>query len=438
MTIGIDISPLQSGHRMRGIGFVIFNFINHISKKDRKKHKYIFFMFDKKKNNPLELLDLKEMNYDVRFLAPRRQAKTHSSNKSIFYRRMRKLLKSTNFQMRELRDRYMGNSEIKDLSGIDVFIQTDQSRSLPRGHQIKKVLIVYDIIPYVLEWEYLWSYDTARLRGLSRKAALRCKARRWLYLKKLKVNTRRADLLLAISNVTKNDFIKYVGANPKKMKVIHLGVSPTKVVNKEVKLRRYFKTSWDYYSSKPFKLDLSVPFILYVGGADKRRKIGSLVTAFNNIKGEGVELNLLLTGDTMQGPDNISTEAVQYALKSSSYLKDIVFLGFTDDATRNWLYKNASALIYPSKYEGFGLPVLEAMTYGCPVICYRNDAVQEVAGEVPIYAQNAEDIRKEILNILSYSPDQIKTLKQKSINSAKQFTWTKTSTSIISAIEILG
>ncbi|MBA3757273.1 glycosyltransferase family 4 protein [Candidatus Saccharibacteria bacterium] len=429
MTIGIDISALQSAHRMRGIGFTVLNFINHISDKDREKHRFVFFMFKSDLNNPVRLLKLDGMNYEIRYLTEKKLAQKTSP-----IGRLQRLIKSTIRQLGELKDRYIGSSITKDLKGIDVFIQPDQSQNLPRKWGLRKVLIVYDIIPYVLEWEYLWSYSTARTRGYSRKAALRCTARRWLYLKKLKINARRADLMLAISEQTKIDFINFVGASPKKIEITHLGVSPVEGDDEPPSLLRYEKTSWGYLA-KPFKHDLGTPYLLYVGGADRRRKLEDLITAFNALRAEGVKIKLFLTGDTMQGPENIATEEIQGSLRSSSYLGDIVFLGFTDDKTRDWLYKHALAFVYPSTYEGFGLPVLEAMAHKCPVICYKNGAVVEVAGTVPLYTKRSVGIRKEVRSLLSSNNSKTKSLVENGASQAAKFSWSKTSNSIFQIIE---
>lgn len=432
MTIGIDVSALQGPHRMRGIGFAILNFINNISSADRKNHKFVFYMFKHGEGEILEMLDITDMNYEVRYLEPRKAAP--EAKKSLLSARWRHLLRSAGQQLRELKDRYVGNSMIKNSKNIDVFIQPDQSASLPRGRRnMKKVLIVYDIIPYVLEWEYLWSYKTARLRGFSRKAALRCGARRWFYIKKLLVNTRRANVLLAISEVTKNDFVHYVGTKAKKIEVIHLGVPDKKATTEEVSLQRYHKSSWGYLP-KDFKLDLNMPYILYVGGADRRRRIDELITAFNNLRGEGVDLKLVLSGDSMQGPENIATQEIQGALKTSSYLDSIIFTGFTTDETRNYLYKNCQAFVYPSTYEGFGLPVLEAMAHGCPVICYPNQAVKEVAGDLPIYAQNHDDLYSSIKQLLGMPAEEREAMGRKNMAQAEKFSWAKTSKEIIEAI----
>jgi len=432
MTLGIDISALQGPHRMRGIGFAILNFINNISSADRSSHKFVFFMFKQNEVEALALLNLDGMNYEVRYLESK--GKKAEPKTSLLSARWRHLLHSAGRQLGELKDRYVGNSMVKDCRDIDAFIQPAQSASLPRSRRkMKKVLIIYDIIPYVLEWEYLWSYDTARLRGFSRKAALRCVARRWFYIKKLKVNTRRADILLAISEVTKNDFVRHTGAKSKKIKVIHLGVPDQTNVAKEMRLQRYHKSSWGYVA-KDFRLDPKTPFILYVGGGDRRRRIDELIAAFNNLRGEGIDLKLVLSGDSMQGPDNIATQEIQGALKTSSYLEDIIFAGFTSDEARNYLYKNCLAFVYPSTYEGFGLPVLEAMDHGCPVICYPNQAVKEVAGNLPIYAKNHGDLYESIKQLLSMPTGEREVVGRKNMAHAEKFSWSKTAKEIMSAI----
>lgn len=432
MTIGIDITALQGPHRMRGIGFAILNFINNISDDDKRTNKFILYLYKNGSSEALGLLDLKGMDYEVRYM--KLNTADHEVKNALISARWRQILRSSKRQLSELKDRYIGNSSIKNAHDIDVFIQPDQSASLPRGgRKMKKVLIIYDIIPYVLEWEYLWSYGTARLRGFSRKASLRVAARRWFYIKKLRVNTRRADMLLAISETTKNDFVRHVGVKAKKISVIHLGISSGRAISEPHDLQRFHKTSWGYMP-KAFRLDPDKPFILYIGGGDRRRRIDELVAAFNCLRGEGIELNLVLSGDTMQGPDNIATQEIQGALKTSSYLADIIFTGFTSDASRNWLYENCLAFVYPSTYEGFGLPVLEAMDHGCPVVCYPNGAVKEVAGNLPIYANNHLELYDAIKQLLTKSQKDRKEISIKNKDHAKKFSWAKTSKEIIDVV----
>ena len=263
----------------------------------------------------------------------------------------------------------------------------------------------------MLESDYLLSYRTARLHGHSRLGSLHLQLRRSLYARKLKINSRRADRLMAISEHTKQDFEKFLGVSSKKISVTQLGVSePLFHTTTTPQLHRYLKTSWGYMA-RPYSMDLETPFLLFVGGVDRRRKITDLVTAFNHLRGQGHKLNLVLSGDIMHGPNSIPVEETRDALKSSSYLEDIIFMGFTDDTTRDWLYRNALAFIYPSRYEGFGLPILEAMIHGCPAICYENSAVREIGGKTLMYAKDAEDIKDKVLLLLSYSTNKVKQIR---------------------------
>jgi glycosyltransferase involved in cell wall biosynthesis len=299
-------------------------------------------------------------------------------------------------------------------------------------------LIAYDIIPYSVEWDYLWTYQTARsVYGFSRKAAFRCHVRRGLYLFKLKLNVRRANSVLAISNQTAQEFRDKLHVPAKKLIVTPLGVNlpSTNAKPESVKLHQYVKTSWGY-RLRDLDFDPAVPFILFVGGADKRRKLEDLVAAFNGLRAEGHNFKLILAGDSMQGPDNIATEEIQYALKTSSYLEDIIFMGFVDDKTRDWLYKTARAFIFPSRYEGFGLPVLEAMAYQCPVISYPNKATKEVAGDQIEYVNNIEELKAAILQLLRADDQQIKDIRVKNLNHAKKYSWNKTAQDIVQRLSL--
>src|SRR5690606_28011392 len=114
---------------------------------------------------------------------------------------------------------------------------------------------------------------------------------------------------------------------------------------------------------------------------------------------------------------------------------DIYFVGFTDDATRNWLYKNALAFVFPSVYEGFGLPVLEAMSLKTPVICYKNRAVQEVAGTFPLYADDVWSLVDKIREVETLSgKDSFKGLLEKGAKHATQYGWDKTAIQVIDIV----
>ena len=215
-----------------------------------------------------------------------------------------------------------------------------------------------------------------------------------------------------------------------------MGVSlPAKITNARP-LERYRKTSWGY-SKKPLVLYSAVPFILFVGGADRRRKLQDLVTAFNHLRAEGLKLKLVLAGDSMQGPRNIATEEIQSALVSSSYRSDIIFMGFIDNYTRDWLYKHALVFAFPSRYEGFGLPVLEAMIHGCPVISYNNEATKEVAHYEPLYVNDANEIAESVRALMALNKKQLSEVHSRNIEHAKTFSWQKTSKQMLAILDDL-
>lgn len=417
---------------MRGVGYTLINFINNIPSELRKKHNFVFFYYqDEEYDDPRKLLELQNLSFEAR---PLHQVKPSLTLKlpgklNVLVRLANKLLASLK--------QNGGDPRITNTKGIDVFLQTEQMTALPRG-KFKKAFIAYDLIPYVLESDYLWNYKTARFHGLPRQAAIRCTARRRLYLSRLRTNVSQADKVLAISDVTKQDFIKYIPSSKRKIITTPLGVNLPKASGENnPAMSHYVASSWGYLK-RPYVFDSSTPFLLFVGGADKRRRLDELVTAFNHLRAQGHDLKLVLVGDSMQGPNNIATETIQKALLDSSYLDDIVFMGFVSDEQRDWLYKKALAFVFPSKYEGFGLPVLEAMIHKCPVISYKNRATLEVAGDAAIYAESMEDLRSSVLKLLGSSKDELASLGQISFQQAQRYTWVKTSQNLLREIERLA
>lgn len=429
MKIGIDISSLQGPHRMRGIGYTMANFLKSLTA--NKDDSFVFFVDETAEitaEETLSAFQLSSLNYSVRTF------NSSSSNKQLpwKFKYISKLLK----KFQALSVYRTGDNRYGDISDLDAFIQFDQSKPLPAGpRSVKKYFIAYDLIPYILNKDYLVNYHTARQKGLPKRAAFRSGLDRQFYLKKLKLNCRRATHILAISDTTKQDYVALCGVNPNKISVITLGVPDMTSAKTQTKgtIQRYQKTSWGYLP-QPDSLE-SQRFLLFVGGADERRRLYDLVAAFNQMKAQGSDIKLVLSGDIMKGPLQIPTAKTQKALLYSSYLDDIYFVGFTDDATRNWLYKNALAFVFPSVYEGFGLPVLEAMSLRTPVICYKNSAVQEVAGTFPLYADDVWSLYDKIKEVETLSSkDSFKNLLDKGAEHTTHYTWEKTARQVIDII----
>lgn len=412
---------------MRGIGYTMANFLKNLADKDDS---FVFFVdetADITVEETLSAFELSSLNYNVRTF------NGSSSSKQLpwKFKYISKLLK----KFRALSVYRTGDNRYGDISDLDAFIQFDQSKPLPAGpRSVKKYFIAYDLIPYILDKDYLVTYRTARQRGLPKRAAIRSALDRYLYLKKLKLNSHQATHILAISDTTKQDYVALCNVNPNKISVITLGVPDmTAKTESNGDILRYQKTSWGYLP-QPASLR-SQRFLLFVGGADERRRLYDLVAAFNQLKAQGSDIKLVLSGDIMKGPLQIPTAPTQKALQHSSYLDDIYFVGFTDDATRNWLYKNALAFAFPSVYEGFGLPVLEAMSLKTPVICYKNRAVQEVADTFPLYADDVWSLYDKIKEVETLSgKDSFKKLLEKGARHASQYTWDKTASQVVDIV----
>jgi glycosyltransferase involved in cell wall biosynthesis len=426
MTIGLDLSVIQTPHRMRGIGSVAINFVRNIPDTAKSTHKFVLYLYEKDRDEALSILKLDGLAYEVRTLLEPGSTNLKLPGKLH-------IINSLVNGSRRLVAVHAGDPRIQDISGLDAFLQFDPMQPLPRSRKLKKGLVLYDLIPYVMESDYLWSYKTARKRGCSRKGALLKAARRHQYLARARVVSKKANELFAISQHTKDDYVKYAGLKASKIKVVHLGIDSgsTQKTAGSVPFEHYIGNSWGYF---PKKIDLEdKPFLLFVGGADPRRKLNDLVAAYNNLKAQGHDIRLVLAGDTMKGPYTIPIPPVQKYIAGASYLEDIAFLGFVTDEQREWLYSNALAMVYPSVYEGFGLPVLEAMKYGTPVITYKNSSITEIAGDAALYAEDSGSITDRVLELIN-DPKLVQRLSKAGRSQAQRFPWHKTVSSVLSQL----
>lgn len=428
MKIGIDISPLQTNHRMRGIGAVTFNLINNLPQQSKDEHEFVFYADPGKKSLDLALrmLNLDDLNYEVRYKPVVKAIQKYRlpGKLKIISKLIKKLLSAIRFKV--------GQSGY-DYSELDVFLLIDPTLTMPRMPGVEKFMIAYDLIPYIIEWDYLHSYKTVRDKGLGRKAALAAQLQRNVYISKVRSNVKKSVQVIAISEQTKADFVKYAHAPVKKIKTIPLGVNAplSEALEKEPN-KHYVETSWGYVTRK-IKFGNPTPYILFLGGTDARRKINDLVTAFNHLRAEGHKLNLVLSGDILEGAQCLPVKDTREALSLSSYKDDIIYLGFTDEPTKAWLYRHALAFVYPSRYEGFGLPVLEAMSYSTPVIAYENGALQEITDKSVVFAKDALGIKDAILEIIEH-PDIAQKRSTAGIKTTEKYTWQKTADQIIKVL----
>jgi glycosyltransferase involved in cell wall biosynthesis len=222
---------------------------------------------------------------------------------------------------------------------------------------------------------------------------------------------KRAQRIIAVSEFTKHDVVKQFKVKPDKIKVIYEGVA-------DLTHGKNFSFTAGIDDRKTLLgYNINKPFLLYVGNAYPHKNLEGLVKVFNNINQELRDLNLVLVGKE----DYFYTRVKEYASKLN---QQVIFPGYVPDAELEVLYKNALAYIFPSFYEGFGLPALEAMAKGCPVVSSDKASMPEILGEAAIYF-NPDDNKemesqiKKIINDKNLREEII----QKGYEQVKKYSW---------------
>lgn len=156
-------------------------------------------------------------------------------------------------------------------------------------------------------------------------------------------------------------------------------------------------------SEPPLKAEAKAPetvpsnFLLYVGSAFPHKNLRRLVLSFIQLKEKYPDLQLVLAGKR-----EYHAKQLKKWVKKQPHSGGVVFTGFVDDAELKWLYQNAEAYIFPSLSEGFGLPGLEAMVHGCPVVSSNATCLPEVYGDAAEYfdPENVDDMTRAISKVL--------------------------------------
>jgi glycosyltransferase involved in cell wall biosynthesis len=204
----------------------------------------------------------------------------------------------------------------------------------------------------------------------------------WWALNKARVayslSAKRATVVTTVSEYSKRDMVRFYGIKPERVHVIPEGVD-TRLFQPI-----HNRTRLAEWRVRVFGSD--VPYIVYVGKPTERRNLSSLIRAFALLKKEkGIPHKLLIVGADLPG-----TSPFRQVIASEGLSQEVVVLGYIGHPEMPLVYNAADLFVYPSSYEGFGMPVLEAMACGTPVITLNNTAFPEFAGGVACLLENAE------------------------------------------------
>lgn len=233
---------------------------------------------------------------------------------------------------------------------------------------------------------------------------------RYCYKQLLLYSTRVADQIITVSESTKQDVIKFLAVNPQKITTIYEGVEPKfKVILDNIYLQRV-----------KHKYNLPEHFILHVGTFEPRKNLGDLLDSYNRLKlQQKIPHRLVLVGKL-----GWQYQAILNKIKQLNCTDSILLLDYIPREDLPGLYNLATALVYPSSYEGFGLPLLEAMACGCPVITYFNSSIPEVVGNAGFMVKrnDGEDLATSIAQVITDRRLRSNLIK-KGLERAAEFNW---------------
>ncbi len=176
----------------------------------------------------------------------------------------------------------------------------------------------------------------------------------------------KSSRILTVSEASKNDILRFFNIDPQKITVIPNGIDRQFTV----------KPSAEEIAIVQERYQLKSPFLLYVGNVKPHKNLERLIDAFFQLRKDGLKtLTLLIIGDEITKYTTLRRTVHRYQLH-----KHVRFLGFVPSDTLSILYRLADAFVFPSLYEGFGLPPLEAMASGAPVVTSNVSSLPEVVG----------------------------------------------------------
>lgn len=255
---------------------------------------------------------------------------------------------------------------------------------------------------------------TARFRNPSKNwliFTIKQQIYRWVNV----IAARKSRKVITPSEFIKDDVARFAGINSRKITVTYEAADAIKD------------------KPEPIKELEGKRFIMYVGRPQPHKNLRRLIDAFAKIKQSHPDLNLVLAGKK----DRLFKEHERYA---QNHVPGVIFTGFVSEGELRWLYENTAAYVFPSLSEGFGLPGLEAMVHGTPVVSSNATCLPEIYGDAAEYfnPQDVDDMAEKISNVLD-NPKRAEALRKLGKQQASKYSWKRMAEQTLAVYkEVLG
>jgi glycosyltransferase involved in cell wall biosynthesis len=248
----------------------------------------------------------------------------------------------------------------------------------------KSLVTCYDLIP--------WAYDNNRT--LPWKLNLR--------------GLKKAQKIITISKYSQEDIVRYVGCSPENIEVVYPAINHNYYYPQDYDLREFLK------------LPEYTKLILYVGSEEPRQNLELLIRSLAKLKKQISDVKLVKVGE----PQHVNGRKIRRMVTDLGLKDDVVFIGAIEEGQIPNFYRGVDVLVYPCLYAGFGLPPLEAMACGTPVITSNVSSLPEVVGEagIMINPYKPEDLTNHLVKILN-DKDLQKDMIMKGLKRSKKFNW---------------
>ncbi|MFH1789957.1 MAG: glycosyltransferase family 1 protein [bacterium] len=391
MNIGIDIRSLMTPHRT-GVGQYAFELLDALLQIDNDNN---YFLFGNSAKD--SLVNIPPWNLpNVHYVLSRWPNKLFNASIKLSQRpKIDEIIRK------------------KTKQKIDLFISPNLN-FIALNPNVKKVLVIHDL-------SFLFFPDFFRF-----------KQRLWHWAINAKKSCQTADLIITPSISTKNDIIKHLKINEEKIKAIYPGISKKFL---ETSQNMAINNAQDEFE-KIVKQKYGLPdrFLLFLGTIEPRKNISALVKAFEMCAGNiPSDIHLVIAG-----APGWKNKKIFSTIKKSKSFGRIKFVGHVDEADKPTLYSLSSIFIYPSVYEGFGFPILEAMATKVPVITSNRSSLPEVAGDAAYFVNPNRPtlIMEGIKRVLNSSPLRNQLISQ-GTEQEKKFRWSNFAKQLLDYTKII-